>query len=119
MKTTTCRCGFTLIETMIVVAILAIMAALATPSYVQYRRYSIRSACVSNLKSLESAIEQIKLSGKEDVSMVDICEPVGRLKSEPRCPADKSQPYDISGPLPVCPNWKIDPVKYTGHTISE
>ena len=48
-----------------------------------------------------------------------LCEPVGYIKGEPRCPADKSQPYDISGPVPVCPNWKIDPVKYTGHTISE
>ena len=42
-----------------------------------------------------------------------LCEPVGYIKGEPRCPADKSQPYDISGPLPVCPNVG----KYPDHSL--
>lgn len=105
--------GFTIVEVMIVAAIMGLLAALAIPDYIHYRRRSIQSACVANLKSLQAAIEQLKLIGDGEVSMEEVCEPLGKLKGEPRCPADKSQPYDISGPLPVCPNVG----KYPDHSL--
>ena len=41
--------AFTLIEIMIVVAVIGVLTAIATPYYLQYRRNSQRSACIANL----------------------------------------------------------------------
>ena len=106
--------AFTLIEIMIVVAVIGVLTAIATPYYLQYRRNSQRSACIANLYALEHAIELRKINGEMDAPTMDqLCQPIGYIKGEPRCPADKSQPYDISGELPACPNVG----KYPDHAL--
>ena len=52
------KAGFTLVEIMIVVAIIGLLAAIAIPSFVKARETSRRNACINNLRQIESAKEQ-------------------------------------------------------------
>ena len=49
--------GFTLIELMIVVAIIGILAAIAIPQFSSYRQKAYNSAAVSDLKNMKTALE--------------------------------------------------------------
>jgi prepilin-type N-terminal cleavage/methylation domain-containing protein len=52
------RKGFTLVEIMIVVAIIALLAAIAIPSFLKSRQESRRSTCINNLRLLDHAKQQ-------------------------------------------------------------
>lgn len=49
--------GFTLLEMMVVVAIIAILAAILIPNFTHARAQAATSACMSNLKSIATAVE--------------------------------------------------------------
>ena len=50
------KAGFTLVEIMIVVAIIALLAAIAIPNFMKARRSSQKSACIANLKQIAAML---------------------------------------------------------------
>lgn len=60
--------GFTLVEIMIVVAIISLLAALAIPSFARSRQDSRRTACLNNLRLISHSKQQLAIASQ---SMLD------------------------------------------------
>jgi prepilin-type N-terminal cleavage/methylation domain-containing protein len=55
------RSGFTLIEIMIVISIIIIILAIATPAYRRYENFAMTRACFANQKTISSALQNYNL----------------------------------------------------------
>src|SRR5688572_18343038 len=70
------RGGFTLVEIMIVVAIIALLAAIAVPNFLRARKRSQATRILEDLRIIDSAIDQYAIennkSGGANVSWADV-----------------------------------------------
>lgn len=69
--------GFTLIELMITVAIVAILAAIAVPAYSKYVLRAGRTEAISALQQLAAAQERYRLDHNKYALSLDELKPVG------------------------------------------
>src|SRR5256714_5978024 len=87
------KAGFTLVEIMIVVAIIGLLAAIAIPNFVRARTTAQANACINNLRQIDSAKQQWALEMRVGTNatpvVTDIDPYLGRSgnSSNVTCPA--------------------------------
>jgi prepilin-type N-terminal cleavage/methylation domain-containing protein len=114
------RRGFTLIEIMIVVLIIAVLLAIAIPNFMKARDTSRAKACVANMRQIDTAKMQWAMDekkvGTDTPAMVGALDDHLSLvptyiKAEPKCPSGNAAYADSSVDTnPVCPNLPADHV---------
>lgn len=102
------RKGFTLVEIMIVVAIIGILVGIAVPGFIRARTQAQGQACNENLAKIDGAKEQWALENNEStgtsVAWTDLAADDGTLylKSQPECPAGGTYTIGNVGTDPTC-----------------
>ena len=96
--------GFTLVEIMIVVAIIGLLAAIAIPNFMKAREKAQQNACIANLRQMEGAktlyaLDAAKGTGAS-VSWANLV--TDYLKSTPSCPAGGTYTIQVVGTKPTC-----------------
>ena len=82
-KLTTKRAGFTLVEIMIVVAIIALLAAIAVPGFLRARKRSQASKILNDLRLIDAAVDQYGIeTSKSTGSVVNVTDWTNYLKKD-------------------------------------
>ena len=96
--------GFTLIEIMIVVLIIAILLAIAIPNFLRARETSRAKSCAANLRQIETAKEQWAMDNKKGAldtpTMAELVP--AYMKSSPTCPSGGTYDVGNMSTRPTC-----------------
>lgn len=108
------KSAFTLVEIMIVVAIIGLLASVAIPNFVKARQTAQRTACINNLRHIDGAKEQWALENKKSAgSAVVETEIDSYIKGgAPSCPGGGGYTYNVVDLPPICALGTV-----AGHTV--
>jgi prepilin-type N-terminal cleavage/methylation domain-containing protein len=84
-KLQTKHAGFTLVEIMIVVAIIALLAAIAVPGFLRARKRSQASKILNDLRLIDGAVDQYAIeTGRKSGDIVNVSDWTNYLKKDTR-----------------------------------
>jgi len=107
------KAAFTLVEIMIVVAIIGLLAAIAIPNFVRARKTAQMNSCINALRLIDSAKQQLLLERPAaSLDQTNLKPYVGRDVNGtwPTCPTTGTDTYTIgdANTLPTCANTTTD-----------
>jgi prepilin-type N-terminal cleavage/methylation domain-containing protein len=90
--------AFTLVEIMVVVAIIGLLAAIALPAFARSRTRAATNTCISNLRQIDDAKQQWALCVKKGLGVkpkdTELFGVFGYIRVKPKCPAGGE--YDLN-----------------------
>lgn len=108
--------GFTLIEILVVVAIIGLLAAILFPVFARVRENGKRTACTSNLKQLALAARMYSQDYTQTYMPIQLADAADVSATNPYGWADAMSPYIKSIQLFQCPS-DTRPVCAAGHGL--